>query len=171
MRTRILQALALASVFAMAACAATPTAGTPDDETALRAMGAKFADAWNKGDVTTLVTMVTDDYEVVTPDGSSIKGRAAFEEMEKKGVTERTGLPLKLTVNTSYVRFVGPSGASLGGTWTMAGVPAGMGADKGAWTSLAIKGADGQWRLATGLVAEYHPPPAMPVPVEAGKGK
>jgi uncharacterized protein (TIGR02246 family) len=173
MNVRILHASALAGVLALAACAApAPTTGTPEDETALRAMGARFADAWNKGDVTTLVSMVTDDYEAVAPDGTSIRGRAAFEEMEKKQVTERTGLPLTLTVNTSYVRFAGANGASIGGTWTMAGIPAGMGADKGAWTSLAIKGADGQWQMATGLVAEYHAPPAMPMPpVEPGKGK
>lgn len=169
---RILQASALAGVLALAACARlAPTTGTPEDETALRALGAKYADAWNKGDVTTLASMVTDDYEAVGPDGNTIKGRAALEEMEKKQATDRTGLPLRLSVNTSYVRFAGPTAASLGGTWTMAGLPPGMGADKGAWTSLVVKGADGQWRLATGLVAEYHPPPAPPVPAQPEKGK
>lgn len=172
MGIRILQASALAGVLALAACARlAPTTGTPEDETALRAMGPRYADAWNKGDVTTLVSMVTDDYQAVGPDGNTVNGRAALEEMEKKQATDRTGLPLKLSVNTNYVRFAGPNAASLGGTWTMAGVPPGLGADKGAWTSLVVKGADGQWRLATGLVAEYHPPPALPMPTQPEKGK
>jgi uncharacterized protein (TIGR02246 family) len=135
-------------------------------------MGAKYADAFNKGDSAALAAMVTDDYEVVAADGTEVKGKTAFEEAEKKSATERTGMGLRLDVKTTYVKWAGAAHAAIGGTWTMAGIPPGMGGDKGAWTGLAEKGADGQWRLATGLVAQYVPPPAAPVaPVTDAKSK
>jgi uncharacterized protein (TIGR02246 family) len=165
---RALQVISVAAVFVLAACAPAPvpapapTSGTAADEAALRALGQKYADAWNKADVATLSSMLTDDYEAVSADGKTVKGRAGAEQMEKESAAQRAGLPLALTVNTSIVKWSGANGAALSGTWTMAGLPAGMGADKGAWSSFAVKGSDGQWRIATGLVAEYVPPPATP---------
>ena len=175
MRIRALSLFAIAGVFALAACTAPPppappTTGTSDDEVALRGMGAKYAEAWSKGDVATLVTMVTDDYEAVAADGTVVKGKAAFEEMEKKQAAERAAMPMKLNVQTSYVHWAGSAnGASIGGTWTIEGLPPGAGPGKGAWTGMAKKGTDGQWRLATGLVADYVPPPPAPAPAK-GKG-
>jgi ketosteroid isomerase-like protein len=174
MRIRALSVFAVAGVFVLAACAAPPppppTSGTTDDEVALRGLGAKYSEAWTKGDVPTLVSMVTDDYEAVAADGTTIKGKASFEEMEKKAAAERAALSLKLTVQTTYVQWAGSANAAaLGGTWTLEGLPPGMGSGKGAWTGLAKKGADGQWRLSTGLVADYVPPPAPPAPAQ-GKG-
>jgi uncharacterized protein (TIGR02246 family) len=170
MKLRLLQGCVGLGMLVLAACA-TPTAGSSADETALRGMGAKYADAFNKGDSAALAAMVTDDYQVVAPDGTEVKGKAAFEEAEKKSATERTGLGMKLDVKTTYVKWAGADHAAIGGTWTMAGVPAGMGGDKGAWSGLAEKGADRQWRLATGLVAQYVPPPAAPAPTPAADAK
>ena len=172
MKVRALQGFALMGLLLTMACAPppAPTSGTAADEAAIRAMGAKYADSWNKNDVAGLVTMVTDDYEVVAPDGMVVKGRAAFEEEQKKGVTERTGLPLKLNVTTSYVKWGGANAASVGGTWTLDGLPPGAGAGKGAWTMFVVKGADSQWRMASGLVADAPtPPPVAPVPPTKGK--
>jgi len=164
MRLRVLYAAVCACVLALAACSA-PTAGSAADETALRAMGGKYADAFNKRDAAALAALVTDDYQAVSPDGTEVKGRAAFEESEKKSAAERTGMQLTLDVKTTIMKWAGADHAVLGGTWTMAGLPAGMGGDKGAWSGTAEKGADGQWRLATGLVAQYVAPPApMPMP-------
>jgi uncharacterized protein (TIGR02246 family) len=170
MRNRFLQALACLSVLALAACAA-PTAGSAADETALRAMGGKYADAFNKKDAAALAAMVTDDYQAVSPDGTEVKGKAAFEETEKQSAAGRTGMDLKLSVQTTIVKWAGADHAAIGGTWTMAGIPAGMGGDKGAWSGVAEKGADGQWRLATGMVAQYVPPPAAPMPTPAATTK
>ena len=162
MTKRLLQGSALACVLLFAACSA-PTSGSAADEATIRAMGGKYADAFNKSDVPALAGMVTDDYEAVSADGTDVKGKAAYEDMEKKSAAQRAGMPLKLTIDTTYVKWAGADHASIGGKWTMAGVPAGMGADNGAWTGMAEKGTDGQWRLASGLVAS-NPPPAMPMP-------
>ena len=163
---RALQVISLVAVFALSACAPppapAPTAGTAADETALRGLGQKYADAWNKGDVATLSSMLTEDYEAVSADGKTVKGRAGAEQMEKESAAQRAGMSLALTVNTSIVKWSGANAAALAGTWTLTGLPAGMGSDKGAWSSFAVKGSDGQWRIATGLVADYVPPPAMP---------
>jgi uncharacterized protein (TIGR02246 family) len=175
MRLRLLQGSACLGVLLLAACSAT--SGSAADEAALRGIGAKYADAFNKGDTAALAAMVTDDYEMVAADGTELKGRAAFEETEKKSAAQRTGLGLKLDVKTTYVKWAGADHASVGGTWTMAGVPPGMGGDRGAWSFLAEKGADAVWRLAAGLVAQYVPPPAPPAPTPTptpkpkGKGK
>ena len=169
MKVRALQGFALMGLLLTVACAPPPaaTTGTAADEAAIRAMGAKYADLWNKNDVAGLVTMVTEDYEVVTPEGAVIKGRAGFEEDQKKAAIARTGLPLKLNVTTAYVKWGGANSASIGGEWTMDGVPPGVAANKGAWTMFAVRGADNQWRMATGLVADAK----MPPPVAPAKGK
>jgi len=183
MRTRLLQGLACVGVLVLAACSAA-TSGSAADEAALRGMGAKYAAAFNAGDTAALAAMVTDDYEVVGADGTEVKGKAAFEEAEKKSAAQRTGLGLKLDVKTTYVKWMGADHAALGGTWTMAGVPPGMGGDRGAWSGVASKGSDAVWRLATGLVAQYvapvapaptptpkATPKATPKPAPKGKGR
>ena len=163
MRQRFLQAWALAGDLTMAACAQAPAAtGTADDEAAIRANGDKFAEAWNKGDVATLSAMTADNYKAVDADGTLIEGRAANEAREKESASQRAPLGLKLSIQTKYIHWVNATSASTGGTWTLAGLPPGAGAEKGAWTALTQKGTDGQWRFATALVAEYHPPPAPP---------
>jgi uncharacterized protein (TIGR02246 family) len=149
-------------VVAMAACAApAPTMGTAADETAVRGVASKYADAFNRNDVASLVAMFTDDYESVGPDGTVVKGKAQLEEMEKAGAAQRAGLPLKLIATTSFVKWASATTAVAGGPWTMEGLPAGA-PNKGAWNGMFVKGADGEWRMSTGLVAEFVPPPAPP---------
>ena len=174
MNTRWLQGIVLAGVVALAACAQPATMGTADEETALRGMGAKYADLFNKNDASGLAAMVTEDYQAIQPDGTTISGRAKFEESEKAQIAERTaaGLTLKLDVKTSLFKWTSATSAVAGGTWTMAGIPPGMGADHGAWQVTFLKGADAKWLMYTALVSEYHAPPAPPTaPTEMKKGK
>jgi len=169
MKSRMLSvtaALCFLAVLATAACAPAPapapTTGTPADETAIRAMGPAYAEAWNKADVAAMVNFTTDDYEGVRPDGTAVKGRAGVEAEAKEGATSRAGLPLKLAIETTMVRFSSATSAATGGTWTVSGAPAGSGPEKGAWSATVLKGTDGQWRMATALVADYMPPPPAP---------
>jgi ketosteroid isomerase-like protein len=169
-RLRILYVSALLASIAIAACAAppAPATGTAADEAAIRAVGPAYADAWNKGDVPALLAFSADDYEGVRPDGTVIKGRAAVESDLKASAAARAGLPLKLSVETTLLKWTGATSATTAGTWTLAGLPPGLGGNKGAWTSTLVKGANGQWRMVTGLVAEFGPPPA-PTPADKGK--
>lgn len=174
MRVLAVRALALVALFGLSACAPAPapapTTGTSDDEVAIRGLASKYAEAWNKGDIAVLSAMVTEDFEAVMPDGTVIKGKAANEEAEKKALAGRQGLPLVLSVTTGYVKFGGATSASAGGPWTLAGLPPGAGADKGAWTIFVKKGSDGAWLIASSLVADFVPPPPAPAPAEK-KGK
>ena len=169
MKIRILYVSALLATVAIAACApsSAPATGTDADESAVRAVGPAYAEAWNKADVPALLAFAADDYEGVRPDGKVLKGKAAVEADLKESAAARAGLPLKLSVDTSLVRWTSATSATTAGTWTLAGLPPGMGGSKGAWTSTVVKGADGKWRMVTGLVAEFVPPPAPP----AVKGK
>jgi uncharacterized protein (TIGR02246 family) len=168
-RLRILYVSTLLAVIAVAACAPppAPATGTAADDAAIRAIGPAYADAWNKADVPALLAFSAEDYEGVRPDGTVIKGRAAVESDLKASAAARAGLPLTLSVETTLLKWTSAASATTAGTWTLAGLPPGMGGNKGAWTSTVVKGADGQWRMATGLVAEFVPPPAPP----ADKGK
>jgi uncharacterized protein (TIGR02246 family) len=166
----------LGAALTVAACASPapqPTTGSPADETTIRGLATKYAEAWNKGDVAAITAMLTEDYEAVGADGKVIKGRAAAEQQEKESLAQRAGMPLQLSASTTFVRFTSATSAAVAGTWTMAGIPAGVPApDKGAWSGTFIKSADGQWLMATALVADFVPPPAMPPPPPPpGKGK
>ena len=169
MKTRILYVSALLATLAITACAPSPApaTGTDADEAAIRAVGPAYAEAWNKADVPALLAFTADDYEGVRPDGKVLRGKAAVEADLKESAAARAGLALKLSVDTSLVRWTSASSATTAGTWALAGLPPGMGGDRGAWTSTVVKGADGKWRMVTGLVAEFVPPPAPP----ADKGK
>src|SRR6266478_1778035 len=49
------------------------------DEEAVRSNADAWMAAWNNGDAHAIAQLVTEDYEVVWPDGTHIKGREAFE--------------------------------------------------------------------------------------------
>ena len=156
MRRGLVHVYALAAVLALAsACAApAPASGTAADETAIRAIPGKYSEAFNKGDAAALSALVTEDYHAVLPDGTLVKGRSAFEEMEKTGASQRAGLPINLNIQTTTVDWLSGTAAVAGGTWTLAGLPPGAGPEKGAWVGVMKKGDDGNWRLMTGLVAD-----------------
>jgi uncharacterized protein (TIGR02246 family) len=168
-KSHILYVSALLATFTIAACAPSPApiTGTDADEAAIRAVGPAYAEAWNKADVPALLAFTADDYEGIRPDGKVLKGKTAVEADLKESAAARAGLSLKLSVETALVRWTSATSATTAGTGALAGLPAGMGGDKGAWTSTVVKGADGKWRMVTGLVAEFVPPPAPP----ADKGK
>ena len=144
MRARALYVRAFGGLLLIAGCAAPPppTSGTPADEAAIRSMGNKYAEAWNKGDVATLASMVTDDYEAVDPDGAVVKGRVGAEAREKAAAAQRAGANLKLSIDTVLLKWVGANAAAVGGTWSLAGAPPESGPTKGAWSTLVVKGAD-----------------------------
>jgi len=164
MKLKILHVLAIVGCLVVAGCAVPPTAGTAADEAAIRSLATKYADAWNKGDAAALASLVTDDYEAVNPDGTVDKGRAGAEAREKAAAAQRAGANLTLNVDTTFLKWSGASAAAAGGTWTIDGGAPGAGPTKGAWSSFLVKGADGRWKQATGLVAAFQPPPPPPAP-------
>lgn len=143
------------------ACSAPPppAQGTSDDEVAMRGMAAKYATAFNAGDVAALAQMVSDDFESLSADGSHIKGRRAFQAEQDKQFKERLAIGLKLTLDAKavYLTWIDVNHAVVGGTFTMAGLPPGA-PDKGSWIVVNRRGADGKWVITNSLVSEFVAP-------------
>jgi hypothetical protein len=69
MKMNVLGGAALAAVMLVGACA-QPTTGSAADESAVRELGTKYADAFNKSDTAALAALVTEDFQAVRPDGT-----------------------------------------------------------------------------------------------------
>jgi uncharacterized protein (TIGR02246 family) len=160
---RILWIPTLVLAAAVAGCAAPPpTQGTPDEEVTIRGLGSRYAAAFNAGDVAALARMVTENFECIEADGTQIRGRAAFQQMEEQAKKQRedAGLKLTLTVTTGYVTWTSATTAVVGGQYAVAGAPPG-GSDKGAWMTAVKKDTDGEWRITNSLVSEFVAPPVV----------
>jgi uncharacterized protein (TIGR02246 family) len=149
-------AAAAIALYGCAQPAPVATTGTAADEQTIRDNIEKYVAAWNKADVATMAGSVTDDYQEINPDGQHVKGRAAYQQMLEKNVAARpAGLTLKAP--TGYVHWLKADVASVGGTWSIAGLPAGAPAS-GSWFVTFLKQGD-QWKMSNGLVADFMPPP------------
>lgn len=163
--------LAVIALCGAAACApAAPPApppvamqGTADDEAALRGLAGKYTTSFNANDAAALAALVSEDFENISADGTHTKGRAAFRQREETGIKERAAAKMTLTLSTTtgYLNWIDAKNAVIGGTWTMAGLPAGA-PDKGAWIVVCAKSDDGQWLMRNSLVAEAPIPPPPP---------
>lgn len=168
-----LQVLVSLATIVAAACSSgggAPAMQTAADSTAIREVGTKFQTAYNAGDVAAMGAMVTEDYSSTESDGTVINGRAAYEAAMKTEVEARKAMPATtLEITPGKVVFLTPTAATAAGTFSVKGVPAGMGPDKGSYLVVMTKGADAQWRMSTALVSPYVAPPAMPAtPVKGG---
>lgn len=168
MRNRL--CFAVLALVTAAACAPPPppTQGTPDDEVAIRGLAGKYTDAFNAGDIAGMARLVSEDFECITADGTHLRGRAAFQQLEANEATKRqaAGLKLTLAAPTSYVKWMSATHAVSGGPWTMTGLPAPA---TGSWMAVLRKSPEGQWQITNSLVADFVPPP--PAPEAKGKGK
>lgn len=153
----------LVLVTACSGMEAPATAGSAEDEAAIRAAVTAYANAYTARDAAALAAVATEDYESVNTDGSPITGRAGLQALV---AAEMAMMPadLQITVSatTDYLRWLSADAAVAGGTWSSTGAPAGMGPERGAWMSVFRRDADGQWRMSHGMSAPYMPPPAMP---------
>ena len=171
MRTRRVPYLAgLAVVVTFAACSSAPsvaTQGSAQDETAIRGLADKFAAAFNANNAAGIAAVVTDDYKSVSPDGAAVNGKAGVEKAESEGIQirQKMNLSLTLTVSTDFLQWIDASNATIGGTWTVSGAPAGS-PGKGSWMGVAHKSAGGEWLLSSSLAADYVAPP-LPAPAPA----
>jgi uncharacterized protein (TIGR02246 family) len=126
---------------------------SPTDEQAVRGNVDAWMAAWNNGDATVIAQLVAEDYEIVLPDGTHIRGREAYEKVLASNVARRQGTASR-SVTTVFVRFLKPDVAVASGTWTRSGGVAGPG--KGSWLATYRK-QDGKWLMASGLYAPAPP--------------
>jgi len=163
MRTKSLWLMAALAVFTLSACGGAPPApmqGTADDEATLRGMADRYAAAFSANDAAGLAALVADNYEVVDPNGTHVTGRAAFQQMFEAGSKARpeAGQNPTLSTTTDFLNWIDASHAVMGGTYTVAGVPAGA-PTSGSWLVVAVKSASGEWQLMSSLGAAFIAPP------------
>ena len=168
MRNRLFPVVLALLIAAACAPPPPPTQGTPDDEVAIRGLTGKYTDAFNAGDIAGMARLVSEDFECITADGTHLRGRAAFQQMEANGARDRqaAGLKVTLAAPTSYVKWMSATHAVSGGPWTMTGLPAPA---TGSWMAVLRKSAEGQWQITNSLVADFVPPPAADAKGKSGK--
>lgn len=165
MHRKLTAGLVVAALMAVAACTDMDdaTMGTAEDEAAIRAIATGYASAYSARDAAGLAALATEDYEAVSPEGTRISGRAAFQaSLAEEMAMMPAELSITVSATTDFLRWIDATHAVAGGTWSSTGMPAGMGPERGSWMIVARKDADGTWRAMSGSSAAYMPPPAMP---------
>jgi uncharacterized protein (TIGR02246 family) len=132
--------------------------GTPADEQAIRDIVERVEAGWNAKDVAGLVAMVTEDYQGLSADGKMTNGRAGYEANLKTEFEMARPEGFALSLETGYVDWHGATTAAVGGTFAVAGLPAGM-PNTGSWLCVFSRAGD-QWLISNALVADFVPPPA-----------
>jgi uncharacterized protein (TIGR02246 family) len=127
----------------------------PTEEETIRSKTDAWMEAWNRGDTSAISQLVTEDYEVVMPDGTHIKGRAAYEKALARSVARRQGTASR-SVKIVFVKLLTADVAVASGTWARSGGVSGPG--NGSWVVTYIK-KSGQWLMASGLWATADPLP------------
>lgn len=121
------------------------TAGRADDEKAIRATVASFAEAFQKGDAKAIAALFTEDGEAVDADGGTIQGRAAIAEHYGARFAASPGDKLETTVEA--IRFLAPGVARETGVTQH--TPSGASSPTTIrYTAIHVK-QDGTWRLAS----------------------
>lgn len=159
--------LALALI---AACAPkVATTGSAADEEAIRSRAAVFSDAWNKGDSKALSAMMSDDIHSIEATGEHLEGKAAWEKATSDQFAARPA-GQSLTINTSYLRWIDANSAATGGTWSVAGAPAGAPA-AGTWSNTLVRSGTGWTVIASHVAVNYVPPAPMAADTSKAPGK
>jgi uncharacterized protein (TIGR02246 family) len=113
----------------------------PADEKAIRERNEAFVVAFNKGDIKVMAATYAPDADLLSAEGTRVKGRADLEKYFAKGFSENKGLKLKHS--DSSIRFLKPDVAIDVGTWEITGRSDGK-ARKGLYTAVWMK-RDGEW--------------------------
>jgi uncharacterized protein (TIGR02246 family) len=126
----------------------------PNDIVAVRKSADAFTKAFNAGDAKAVASFWTPDGEYTSPDGETLRGRAAIE----KAYTEffKTSPKAKVDVNIESIRMLGKYTALEEGTLTLH-TPGHDAPGVSRYSVLHVRGDDG-WKMAT--VQEWVPDPA-----------
>jgi uncharacterized protein (TIGR02246 family) len=163
----------VAAVCAMVACEGSSTTtvmqGTAEDETAIRALPDRYVAAYNAGDAAGIAVLTADDYQAVAPDGTLVTGKGGVEKMVsmEMQMNEKMKLDVALSVTTDFLHWLSADSATIGGRWTVTGVPPGQ-PDKGAWLAVTHKSSDGQWLVTSDLSTPFLQPPPAQTPQASG---
>lgn len=131
------------------------------DEEVIRAMGDKWAQAWNSGEVANIGELYTPDADWVGTDGRTAKGREAIVE-SYVDIASTTLKGSQLSIGWLNIRFVKPDLAVGESTWELTNLPEAEGQQppaKGTATVVVVKQAE-QWWIAAHRVRVPPQPPS-----------
>ena len=171
-RTRLLSA-GVAAVCMTVACGGESTTtmmqGTAEDEAAIRSLPDRYVAAYNADDAAGIAALTADDYQAVAPDGMLVSGKAGVEKMMgmEMQMNQKMNVDPTLSVTTDFLHWLGADSATIGGKWTVTGVPTGQ-PDKGSWLAVVHKSADGQWLVTSDLNTPFMQPPPAETPQPSG---
>jgi uncharacterized protein (TIGR02246 family) len=99
---------------------ASACADQVEDEAAIRAIQARWDEAWNRHDIQALSTLVADDVRFVNVAGQVLKSRAEFQQLQ----TRTHAMMFKdsvRTVTATQIKFITPEIAIAHVSWGMRG--------------------------------------------------
>jgi uncharacterized protein (TIGR02246 family) len=154
-------------VIALSGCASTapPAADTAADEAALRAVTVTYLEAYNAGDVETIVALFAEDGVLMPPNAPVANGRAAIGAKVTADTAEAKAEGVKLVPGTSTAGVGGETGWE-SGAYTVTNA-SGATLDSGSYLAVSHK-SNGKWLIQRIIYNSDRPLPA-PAPAEPGK--
>lgn len=113
-----------------------------NDETAIRAVVAKYVDARERIDPKAVEPLFTEDADQLVSSGEWRKGRAAVVKGTMASSANTGG---KRTITVESVRFVTPDVAIADGRYELTGLAGG--ATRSMWTTIILKRSGKEWRI------------------------
>jgi len=167
MRTQRHLPLVIGTVIALSACAPTaaPPVDTAAEEAAIKAVTAAWLNAYNAGDVETIVATYAEDAVLMPPHAAVAKGHAAIRAFLTIDTAAAKAAGVKIVPGTAGV--AGDMGWE-SGSYTIADA-SGAAVDSGSYLSVSRK-SNGKWLYIRDTYNSDRPLPA-PAPVAAEKKK
>ena len=131
--------------------------GTAADSAGIRALATTYAEAFNKHDTSVLKPVIADDYQDVDATGMVTQGATVMLQRMDSGM-KAMPMPAGMTMSatTTYIRFLSPTSAVAGGTFSLSPATPGM-PSRGAWMGAAVK-KDSTWQMVASLAANDDTP-------------
>ena len=152
-------ALAVASGMGLARVAADKgSAGSPEDEAAIRQVVAEFSGGWNHHDAHEMCASLADDVEWVSWRGDVSHSRKQVEDdhaMLFAGLYKNS----HRSDNVKAIRFLAPDLATVDNYWSMTGAKKRDGSDwpyRAGYVNFLMSKHDGRWQIIVSHTADFN---------------
>jgi len=167
MRSKRFLALVIGSVLALSGCvsATPPPVDTAAEETALKAVTKAWLEAYNAGDVETIVAMYTEDAVLMPPHAAVANGPAAIRAYLTADTAGAKAAGIKLVPGPATAGVAGDTGWE-SGSYTVTDA-SGATVDSGSYLSVSRK-VNGKWLYVRDT---YNSDRALPAPAPVAPEK
>jgi uncharacterized protein (TIGR02246 family) len=160
----------LRTIAAIAAAAPLSTAHAQDynDGRAVHQIPQIYAEAWGRGDATTLATLMADDVDVVTASAVLLHGRDAVKS-SYSALFANGHRPYNLTPLRLRTRFLSPTFCVLSWTWSLQGDGRDTPPPRTGLTTMLVEKRAGAWRIQVAQDTPAPPGQSPDMPSQARK--